>query len=155
MRPRSGIRSGIRSTLVLLTLLSTTTVFADKYYDQVRSNLQSRYDYWHNRDGGWTQLPDLRDTDLLDDGDYTTVTYTLLKGNSYKIVGACDNQCSNLDLELRDDNGNLIERDNASDDIPIVEVTPRRDGKFTLKVIMSDCSSSAGCVYGVDVYRAR
>jgi len=155
MRPVPGIRSGIRSTLALLTLLSATTVFADKYYDQVRDNLQSRYDYWHNRDGGWTQLPDLRDTDILDDGNYTTVTYTLLKGNSYKIVGACDNQCSNLDLELRDDNGNLIERDNASDDIPIVEVTPRRDGKFTLKVIMSDCSSSAGCVYGVDVYRAR
>ena len=44
---------------------------------------------------------------------------------------------------------------NGSSDIPIVSVTPRRDGKFTLKVSMRDCSSSAGCVYGVDVYRAR
>lgn len=155
MRSFSGIRSSVRSTLALLTLMSTATVFADKYYDQVRANLQSRYDYWHNRDGGWTQLPDLRDLDVVKDGDYTTITYTLIKGNSYKIVGACDNQCSDLDLELRDDNNNLIERDSASDDIPIVEVTPRRDGKFTLKVSMRDCSSSAGCVYGVDVYRAR
>ena len=155
MRQTSAIRSGIRSTLALLTLLSATTVFADKYYDQVRSNLQARYDYWYNKGSGWKQLPDLRDLDTLDDGSYTTITYTLTGGETYKIVGACDNQCSDLDLELRDDNGNLIQRDSASDDIPIVEVTPRRDGKFSLKVSMRDCSSSAGCVYGVDVYRER
>ena len=149
------LRSGIRSALALLTLLSATTVFADKYEDQVRSNLQDRYDYWHNRDGGWTQLPDLRDIGLLDNGKYITVTYTLLKGNSYKIMGACDNECTDLDLELRDDNGNLIQLDNASDDIPVVEVTPRRDGKFTVKVSMRDCSNSVGCVYGMAVYRAR
>jgi hypothetical protein len=145
----------VRTALAVFALLSTTTVLADKYYDQVRSNLQSRYDYWANKGNGWRQLPDLRDTDLLDDGDYTTITYTLSGGETYKIVGACDNQCSDLDLELRDNNDNLIERDNASDDIPIVSVTPRRDGKFTLKVSMRDCSSSAGCVYGVDVYRER
>lgn len=155
MHPLNVIRSAPRTAFALLALLATTTVLADKYYDQVRSNLQDRYDYWHNRDGGWNQIADLRDTDVVKDGDYTTITYTLLRGNSYKIVGVCDNQCSDLDLELRDDGSNLIERDSASDDIPIVEVTPRRDGKFTLKVSMRDCSSSAGCVYGVDVYRAR
>ena len=144
----------VRTALAVFALLSTTAL-ADKYYDQVRSNLQDRYDYWANKGNGWKQLPDLRDLDLIDDGDYKTITYTLTGGETYKIVGACDNQCSNLDLELRDDNGNLIQRDSASDDIPIVEVTPRRDGKFSLKVSMRDCSSSAGCVYGVDVYRER
>ncbi len=144
----------VRTALAVFTLLSTTAL-ADKYYDQVRSNLQDRYDYWANKGNGWKQLPDLRDLDLIDDGDYKTITYTLTGGETYKIVGACDNQCSDLDLELRDNNDNLIERDSASDDIPIVSVTPRRDGKFTLKVSMRDCSSSAGCVYGVDVYRER
>jgi len=144
-----------RSALAVLTLLSATTVFADKYEDQVRANLQSRYDYWHNRGDGWTQLPDLRDIGLVDDGRNMSVTYTLAKGNTYKIVGVCDNDCSDIDFELRDDNGNLIDSDSAKDDIPIVEVTPIRTGKFTLKVFMQSCSNSVGCVYGVDVYRAR
>lgn len=145
----------IRSALALLTLLSATTVFADRYEDQVRSNLQTRYDYWYNRGDGWSQLPALRDMALVDDGRTASVTYTLTKGNTYKIVGVCDNDCSDIDFELRDDNGNVVDKDTANDDIPIVEVTPIRTGEFTLKVIMQSCSNSAGCVYGVDVYRAR
>jgi hypothetical protein len=151
MRPLSAIRSA----LVLLTLLSATTVFADRYEDQVRTNLQTRYDYWHNRDDGWNQLPDLRDITLIGEGQSVSIPYTLIKGERYKMVGVCDNDCSDIDFELRDENGNLIDEDTAKDDIPIVEVTPIRTGKFTLRVSMQSCSNSAGCDYGVDVYRSR
>ncbi|GGR33609.1 hypothetical protein [Deinococcus ruber] len=145
----------IRSALALIAVFSLSSGFADKYEDQVRSNLQDRYDYWYNKGGGWTQIPDLRDMDVVHEDHYITVTYTLVAGRTYKIVGACDNDCDNLDLELRDDNGNLIDRDDADDDIPIVDVTPKRTGDFKLKVIMSGCASQNGCEYGVDVYRAR
>ena len=145
----------IRSALALLTLLSATTVFADRYEDQVRTNLQTRYDYWHNRGDGWNQLPDLRDITLIGEGHSVSIPYTLIKGETYKMVGVCDNDCSDIDFELRDENGNLIDEDTAKDDIPIVEVTPIRTGKFTLRVSMQSCSNSAGCVYGVDVYRPR
>lgn len=147
--------SATRSVLVVLTLLSATTVFADEYIDQVRTNLQSRYDYWHNRGDGWTQLPDLQDIGLVNNGKTTSITYTLVKGNTYKIVGVCDSECSAIDLGLSDDTGKLIASSTANNENPIVEVTPIRDGAFTLKVSMQKCENSLGCNYGVDVYRAR
>ena len=154
MRPIHAVRTA-RATLILLALTGAGSVLATSYADQVVDNLQSRYDYWRNRGDGWTRLPDLRDTGLLREGANGTVTYTLVKGNTYKIVGACDNDCSDIDLVLRDEGGNLIDSDTETDDIPVVQVTPLRTGTFTLKTIMVKCSDSIGCDYGVDVYRSR
>ena len=154
MRPIHAVRTA-RAALTLLALTSAGSVLAGTYADQVNSNLQDRYDFWQNRDHGWTRLPDLRDTGLLHVGDSYTVTYTLVKGQTYKIVGACDNDCTDIDFGLRDEGGNLIDSDTETDDIPVVEVTPARNGTFTLKTSMQKCSSDVGCKYGVDVYRSR
>ena len=154
MRPIHAVRTA-RAALTLLALTGAGGVLATSYADQVVNNLQSRYDYWQNQGHGWTRLPALRDTGILGEGTTGTVTYTLVKGNTYKIVGACDNDCSDIDFVLRDENGNLIDSDTENDDIPIVEVTPIRDGTFTLKTSMVKCSNSVGCDYGVDVFRSR
>ena len=154
MRPIHAVRTA-RATLILLALTGAGSVLATSYADQVVDNLQSRYDYWRNRGDGWTRLPDLRDTGLLREGANGTVTYTLVKGNTYKIVGACDNDCSDIDFVLRDDGSNLIDSDAENDDIPVVEVSPIRTGTFTLKTSMQKCSNSVGCDYGVDVFRSR
>ena len=145
----------VRAALILLALTGATSVLAATYADQVVENLQTRYDYWRDRGDGWTRLPDLRDTGMLREGANGTVTYTLVKGNTYKIVGACDNDCNDIDFTLRDDGSNLIDSDTETDDIPFVEVTPIRTGTFTLKTSMVKCSNSVGCDYGVDVYRSR
>ncbi|GGQ93578.1 hypothetical protein [Deinococcus ruber] len=141
--------------LTLLTLLGLSGSVADRYQDQVRKNLQDRYDDWHAKSGSLTQLPDLRDMDVIYKGRFITITYTLVAGRTYKIVGVCDDDCTNLDLELRDNSGTLIDRDNADNKIPVVDVKVRRTGDFKLKVIMTGCASAGGCEYGVDVYRAR
>ena len=127
MRPIHAVRAA-RAALTLLALTGTASVFAASYADQVVDNLQSRYDYWRNRGDGWTRLPDLRDTGMLREGGSGTVTYTLVKGRTYKIVGACDNDCRDIDFILRDDSGNLIDSDTENDDLPVVQVTPIRDG---------------------------
>jgi len=154
MRPIHAVRAA-RAALTLLALTGTASVFAASYADQVVDNLQSRYDYWRNRGDGWTRLPDLRDTGMLREGGSGTVTYTLVKGNTYKIVGACDNDCSDIDFVLRDNNDNLIDSDIENDDIPVVEVSPVRTGTFTLRTTMRKCSEDVGCDYGVDVFRSR
>ena len=154
MRPIHAVRTA-RAALTLLALTGTASVFAATYADQVVDNLQSRYDYWRNRSDGWTRLPDLRDTGMLREGGSGTVTYTLVKGNTYKIVGACDNDCSDIDFVLRDNNDNLIDSDIENDDIPVVEVSPARTGTFTLRTTMRKCSEDVGCDYGVDVFRSR
>ncbi|MEB3273867.1 MAG: hypothetical protein ACO4CG_01740 [Prochlorothrix sp.] len=79
------------------------------------------------------------------------LTVTLYEGVSYTIIGVCDEDCSDLDMELFDANGNSIDSDYETDDFPVVEVTPAWTSEFTLDVHMFDCSNEP-CYYGVGVF---
>ena len=72
-------------------------------------------------------------------------------GKTYIIVGVCDNDCSDLDLRLFDPNGREVASDLLTDDNPVVNVTPRRTGTYTVRAIMTSCSSEP-CRYGIGVY---
>lgn len=80
-----------------------------------------------------------------------TVTITLRKGTSYAILGVCDEHCSDIDLEIYDDNGKLIASDIGRNDIPLVRVTPRWNARFTIRVMMPRCTN-APCRYGIGVF---
>ena len=88
---------------------------------------------------------------LTSDGE-DRLTFTLTKGATYAIIGVCDEDCSDIDLELYDANGNSISVDRADDDYPIVRVTPAWTGQFSLEVDMYNCSASY-CYYGIGIYR--
>jgi hypothetical protein len=79
---------------------------------------------------------------------YTDVKYTLRGGVPYALVGICDEDCSDLDLELYDQNYHLIDSDRRPDATPVIQVTPRWTGAFYVRVIMSQCSASP-CYYGL------
>ncbi len=85
---------------------------------------------------------------MLDHGYYRTHTVALRGGVEYAFVGACDRDCSDLDLQLFDENGNLIDSDLLGDDVPVVTVVPEWTGRFYVKVIMASCSVSP-CGYTV------
>lgn len=76
---------------------------------------------------------------------------TLSAGVNYAIVGECDEDCDDLDFELYDGNGNLIDYDRASDANPIVEVRPRWTGSFRLRVKMPGCDVSP-CYYAAGIF---
>jgi len=80
-----------------------------------------------------------------------TVTLNLDAGTSYMMVAQCDRDCSDIDMWLYDENGNLIDSDVLVDDTPIVEVTPRRNARFSLRTRMITCSVEP-CYYGIGVY---
>ncbi len=80
-----------------------------------------------------------------------TVTLDLNAGTSYMMVAQCDRDCSDIDMWLYDENGNLIDSDVLVDDTPIVEVTPLRNARFSLRTRMITCSVEP-CYYGIGVY---
>ncbi|MGA1357124.1 MAG: protein kinase domain-containing protein [Prochlorothrix sp.] len=90
-------------------------------------------------------------TSALEGGMTETLTLDLDQGQTYSIVAACDEDCSDLDLVLYDDNGNEIDTDTGTDDFPIVEVAPAWNATFSLEVQMYNCSATT-CVYGVGVF---
>lgn len=86
--------------------------------------------------------------DLLSDQGSQFVRLELQAGQSYVMVGKCDNDCRNVDFRLFDENGNEVDRDVSNDDVPVVRVTPVRSATFRLKVTMAQCRTST-CGWGV------
>jgi len=59
---------------------------------------------------------------------------------SYRIIGACDNECKNVDIELIDASGGVVASDTAPDDKPVVNFTPASNGQYIVRVILQNCS---------------
>lgn len=76
----------------------------------------------------------------------------LEEGVEHAFVGACDEDCYDLDLRLYDENENLIDADELEDDLPTVEVVPSWSGRFYLEVRMLECAISP-CYYGVGHFK--
>lgn len=89
--------------------------------------------------------------ELVDRGSRQSLRLTLEAGRTYKAVGKCDHDCSDLDFRLYDENGRLVDSDIGSDDIPVVTVTPGWTGTFRLEVEMHACSTPT-CGWGVAVF---
>jgi len=71
-------------------------------------------------------------------------------GRDYSFLGACDNACGDIDLELYDAAGNEVDSDLEYDDVPIVTVTPEQSGEFRVVIGVVDCSTE-NCQYAVRV----
>jgi hypothetical protein len=91
------------------------------------------------------------DNDLLSAGDSDNYTVTLQGGRSYKLVGVCDNDCSDLDITLYDDDGDVVDRDLLDDDKPVVSVSGKAGGTYRMNVSMAKCSTGV-CYYSVAIY---
>ncbi len=84
-------------------------------------------------------------------GGDENITLNLRQGTTYTIVGVCDSDCRDLDLELFDGNGNRLASDRKVNSIPFVSVSPRWNARFTVKAIMPSCSNEP-CRYGIEVF---
>jgi hypothetical protein len=88
--------------------------------------------------------------DLVATDASETVTIDLVGGRDYRFVGKCDTDCSDLDFQLYDAAGTLLDSDLLSDDVPVISVSPTRSGTYRLRVTMASCSVAL-CGWGVTV----
>ncbi len=121
---------------------------ADQWTEQVRTQIRLSDTLW--RGAGYSKSYDDYFGGLRE-GRSNTVSLNLRRGYTYKIIGLCDNDCSDIDLSIYDENNNLIDRDILVDDLPILNVSPRRTGPFSLNISMADCRIEP-CRYAVTVY---
>ena len=156
-------RSGNYRLDVIMVTCSTSTCFygvgiygsgsasessGGGWQELVNSQLQSHED--NAADDGYRRMEGNR-TGSMGVGDPESLSLSLQGGTEYKIVGVCDQDCSDLDLRLYDPNGNEVDEDVLADDIPILNATPGRSGTYRLQVIMVTCSTEP-CFYGVGIY---
>ncbi|NJB84432.1 hypothetical protein GGR26_000177 [Lewinella marina] len=86
----------------------------------------------------------------LGEGESAIHDVELYGGVPYKIFAVCDGDCPDLDLQLYDDKGKLVDDDTLEDYTPIVEVNPPAEATYHAKVIMYDCEV-APCYYAIRV----
>jgi hypothetical protein len=78
----------------------------------------------------------------------------LTAGTAYTFIGACDGDCTNVDIELIDGTtGGVVASDMLSDDFPVVSFTPSANGNYIVRLLMQQCSV-APCFAGARVLQA-
>jgi len=88
----------------------------------------------------------------LRNNTYQDIKYNLEAGETYVFVGVCDNDCSNMHLQLFDGYGKLIDSDTERGGYPVVTTSVGHGGAFYLRVIMHGCAHEP-CWGGVGAYR--
>jgi hypothetical protein len=72
-------------------------------------------------------------------------------GTDYTFLGACDGDCTNVDIELIDmRTGGVVASDMLSDDYPVVNFTPPANGQYIARLLLQNCTV-APCYTGTRV----
>ncbi len=90
-------------------------------------------------------------TGTLDNSASDDFSIFLEAGKTYALVAVCDVDCSDIDLSIADQTGEVVDSDYLDDDVPIVEVTPPRSGRYSVHIYMASCSAEP-CYYGVGTF---
>lgn len=88
----------------------------------------------------------------LDDSATDSWSFQLSAGTTYMVIGACDEDCSDLDIAVRDEAGDVVAQDNLDDDAPVVTFTPSRSGRFSIRTSMYECNASY-CYFGFGLFK--
>ncbi len=76
--------------------------------------------------------------------------FDLVAGTPYTIIGACDGDCTNVDIELIDSRGGVVASDMLPDDYPVVNYTPSANGTYYARALLQVCTV-APCFVGMRV----
>jgi hypothetical protein len=139
-------RLGILPLLLPLLLIAVPApVIGQDYVGNVWSQLQqakSRYPNFNVR----TYV-----IDRLSAGSNFTYSSQMNQGGRYLVTGACDQDCTDVDISVANEAGTLIARDEKSDALPEVLVVPSANGKYTVTVTVVECSNEP-CYFGLGIF---
>jgi hypothetical protein len=97
--------------------------------------------------------PELVGFNAINNRTAETLAYASQDGGDVIFVGVCDDDCTDLDLRVRNAQGGVVGEDVLADNIPAVPA-PTGGRPLSVEVIMAACTQDP-CVYGVAVYRRQ
>lgn len=97
--------------------------------------------YAENVGGGWPRARGVADEiAAVNAGQEHRWRVDLQRGRTYAFIGACDNECNNVDLVVEDASGREVGRDDLTDDYPLVQITPSASGQYTARIMLVTCT---------------
>jgi hypothetical protein len=120
----------------------------DRWQANVREQLEAAGRTTTER--GFTMSHEIFMGSLNDDAS-ESLNIPLDAGTQYVLVGKCDEDCTDIDLTIYDGDGKKIDEDVEDDATPVLQLTPRVNARYRVKVAMPTCSANP-CRYGVGVW---
>ncbi|MEJ0061353.1 MAG: hypothetical protein WDM79_18100 [Terricaulis sp.] len=127
---------------------------APDYEAQVRSYLTAQAT--KHTDAGFTAdaaNPDLVRSLTLE-GGAVVWPIELRRGRAYRVFAVCDNNCSDVDMDLYNAAGVLVGVDVTGTDKPYVEIVPTADGTAFARIWLATCEAEP-CFIGARLYQKR
>ena len=91
--------------------------------------------------GGWPRARGVADEiAAIDAGQEHRWRVDLERGRTYAFVGACDNECDDVDIIVEDPSGREVGRDDLTDDFPVVQLSPAASGRYTARLVLVTCT---------------
>lgn len=66
--------------------------------------------------------------------------FQLRGGQAYAVLGACDDDCNDVDLIVEGPDSRALGADVENDDYPIVGFTPQTDGLYSVRIVLQTCT---------------
>ena len=120
---------------------------AQSYADTVYYQLQDWYDDYSS--DGYSVQNYIIGT--LNEDEEDSWTFYFKGGYDYKLVGVCDEDCSDIDMAIYDGKGRLLDEDVLEDDYPIVDVSVATGGNYKVELDMYSCSVEP-CYFGFAIF---
>ncbi|MEB3341748.1 hypothetical protein [Okeania sp.] len=70
---------------------------------------------------------------------------------SYTILGVCDDNCTDLNLTLKNEKGEKITGDEKENGIPVISFTPTEDNKYKITAQPDKCTTGK-CAFGMVLF---
>lgn len=136
--PQTGVQQGTPSNEDRTRLIESIGTYLDAYQAQMAPNTAPV-------EGMDDQVV------AIQPGTDTRWLVNLNAGTPYTFLGACDGDCTNVDLELIDmRTGGVVGSDMLGDDYPIVNFTPPANGQYIARLLLQNCTV-APCYVGTRV----
>ncbi|MGD1715157.1 hypothetical protein [Dapis sp. BLCC M172] len=78
-------------------------------------------------------------------------TAKLSSNTSYTILGVCDDNCSDLNLTLKNEQGEKIANDEKENDIPVISFTPTENSDYRITARPDKCTTEK-CEFGMVLF---
>jgi hypothetical protein len=151
--PMPPVQAGAQAPTVLTPqagVAQATNITAEQR-QQLIANIGQQLDTFTGNFGGG-KAPPAGFTDQinpLQPGTDHRLVMDLTANTPYTFVGACDGDCTNVDIELISmTTGGVVASDTLPDDYPVVNFTPPANGQYMVRTMLQNCTV-APCYVGM------
>lgn len=137
----------VKLALGITVGLATAVTHADIYVDSIAEQISGVTDSMSEE--GWT-MESIVMSKLNENSD-DTWSFVPTRGQRYRLVAVCDQDCPDIDLFIYDHRDNLVDSDEEEDAFPVVTLPSANGNSYDYTVKMYSCSAEP-CYYALGIY---